>query len=88
MSTVTPDNAYRYSDTYTIQTQAEPHVVKGCEHNLSEAKALAKYLTTETGQIHVVVTNSRSDVQAAKEFRSEPLRYEFRDEAFKAMRII
>jgi hypothetical protein len=84
---VTEFNAYRYSDNFTVQVAAEPKRFIGCEHNQTEADALAKYLTSETGQKHEVIRNGRDVVAAAKQFRPQPLRFEHRDEAFATMRV-
>lgn len=88
MNNVTEFNAYKYSDNYTIQTESEPVSVIGCEHNQQEAKAVAAYYGSYHGRKMAVVKNSRSDVEAAKKFRPQPLRYQFRDEAFKACGVI
>lgn len=85
---ITPDNAYRFSDVYTIQTADEPVNVLGCEHCRQEAEALANYLTSSTGRKHVAIYNRPDQVQAAKAIRqSPPPRYRFREEAFQAMGI-
>lgn len=85
MCEVNEMTAYKYSDNYRIESSDGLNVF-GCEHNQQEAKAIAAYLSGERGIKAVIVKNSRSDVEAAKNLRAgrEPIRYQFRDEAFKA----
>lgn len=84
-SDVNKENAYKYSDNWAVCSTGEPRNVIGCEHNLQEASALAKWLTEHHGREYDVVHNRPALVEASKAFRDKPFRFPARDEIFAEM---
>ena len=82
---MTNETAYVLNDNYQIIREG---ICVGLEHNQTEAKALANWLTYRSGTTHVVLRNSRSEVQSARAVRSEVFRHPLRNQSFKEMGII
>lgn len=75
MSQVNAVNAYQFSDNFCVyRGDSADFGFVGCEHNETEALALAAYLESESGQRHWVRRNGKDDVRAAKEFHRDPAR--------------
>lgn len=84
-TTIHRDNAYRYSDNYTIVAVEGPNVF-GCEHNHEEAEAIAKWISYNRGHATKVIKNSPDQVRASKAIRpGDPYRYQLREEALTDM---
>jgi hypothetical protein len=80
-------SAHSFSDNYAIIDSLGNCI--GCEHNQTEANALAAYLTGERGTIYSVRRNSFEHVLEAQQmFGQKPIRHPLREEAFKALGII
>ncbi len=81
---ISPDNAFAYNDNWQIVNSF------GCiatEHNETEARALASYLTGHKGVFHAVKKNRIDQVRVAKEINPVVVRHQLRDEAFDALGI-
>lgn len=87
MSDINQINAHSYSDNYAI-IQEEIGFCVGCEHNQTEAEALAKWLTYRSGIKYIVRRNSVDQVREAKQWFKQPIRHQLRDEAFSEMGIV
>lgn len=68
--TVNEITAASYSDNYTIYKLDGPEgEFMGCEHNETEAKAIAAYLTNYHGQAYGIRRNTPDQVRRAHELR-------------------
>ena len=81
---VTEASAHRQNDNYAIVCTETDQCV-GVEHNPSEAKALATFLTNRSGNTHHVEHNGPDAVRQAKAIRPTLYRHPLRDEAFEAL---
>ena len=77
-------NAYRYNDNFAIECESTGQVV-GVEHNSTEAKAIATYLTNYHGRVYRVIQNSREDVKKARSIRPQVVRVADRELILKQM---
>ena len=77
--TVTEMNAYRLNDTYQIINNSIDTCV-GLEHNPTEAKKIAQWLTHENGIKHSVRRNNPDIIRAAIKIRKDVLRVKNRDQ--------
>ncbi len=83
-SEVNEFNAYRYGDNWTILNK-ETDNVYGCEHNETEAKAIASYLNNRHGGGIVVVHNRIDLVRRAREIRGDVVRVKDRESILEKM---
>jgi len=84
-SDVNEITAHAYSDTYAILSPVGDCV--GCEHNQTEANALASWLNNQRGGGYTVRRNTPDQVRAASVFFSDPVRHRCRDEPFSDLGI-
>ena len=72
---MTEHDAYQFSDNYCVYKGDSPDFgFIGCEHNETEALAVAAYMESKTGERCWVRRNSKDDVRAAQAFCRTPSR--------------
>jgi hypothetical protein len=84
-SDVNEITAHAYSDTYAILGPNGDCV--GCEHNQTEANALAAWLDNQRGGGYTVRRNTPDQVRAAKAWFPQPVRHSCREDAFRDLAI-
>lgn len=90
MSQITATNAYQFADNYTVYRGDDADFgFIGCEHNETEALAVAAYLEGRGGDRCWVRRNSKEDVRCAKTFRKDVVRANehVREEAFRCFNL-
>lgn len=86
MKEVNEFTAAQFSDNYAI-FRTDGDLFVACEHNETEAKDIARYLTNYHGCAHEVRRNRLDQVRRAHEIRGTtvPVRYPHRDDVFKLL---
>lgn len=86
-SEVNEMNAYRFSDNWQIVKENTDDCV-GCEHNQTEAKAIAAYLSNYHGNKYTVRHNRIDLVRRALELRDgDVFRLKNREMILESMRV-
>ena len=80
MESVNQYNAEEYSDNYAVFFSDGGFI--GCEHNETEARMIADWITGHKGRKCIVKRNSRESVKAAKVIRGSSIAATFKGREF------